>query len=174
MARKIDVYRRRSDGAYSLEKAELENSWAPYFLRLHGRNPGLLSLRHSPIGIREAPVVVDNWDEYVASVGAPAPVRVSDAMVPIFSSSGRRFVITDLGCTFPHTFKFWSESDVDTDMMMLEAIRDQTAKARASQKALGGGIGLMTNWVAMVGIGLLVLVFIGIVMTVFLSNQVGT
>jgi hypothetical protein len=174
MARKIDVYRRRSDGAYSLEKGELENSWAPYFLRLHGRKRGIFSLRHSPIGIREQPVVVDNWDGYVASVAAPEPLRLADATIPVFSRAGRRFVITDLGSSFPHTYEPWSESDIETDMSLLEAIRDQTAKARASEKALGTNISFLTNWVAMGGIGLLVLVFIGIVLTVFVSQRAGS
>jgi hypothetical protein len=173
MGRKIDVYRRRSDGAYTVEKGALENSWAPFFLRLHGRRRGLFSLRHSPIGVRERPVVVDTWEDYLASVADPEPMQTATVTVPVFSGVGRRFLITDLGCTFPHTYEQWSKGDVETDMQLLEAIRDQTAKARASERALGNSLGFMTNWVAVGGIGILVLVFVAIVLTVFLGNRVG-
>ena len=156
-----------------MERAQLENSWSPYFLRIHGRRRGIFSLRHSPIGVRQPPTVVDSWEEYEASVADPGPLRQTDAKIPVLSSAGRRFMLTDVGYAFPHAFERWSPEDITTDMGVLEAVRDQTAKARASERALGNSIGFLTNWVAMGGIAVLVLVFVVIVLTVFLSDRVG-
>ena len=162
MAKKIDVFRRRSDGAYTVTKLPLELSWAPFFVRDH-RHREIYSLRHSPIGRKESAIVVDDWDGYVNSVADPTKV------VP----NGRALMMVDQGRFFPHTFEEWSAEDKKTDYSLIIAIRDQTAKARASARHLGNSVGLLTNWVAIGGIAVLVLVFVAIVLTVFLGGRVG-
>ena len=161
MAKKIDVYRRRSDGAYTITKLPLELSWAPFFIRDH-RHREIYSLRHSPIGRKEPPIVVDHWEDYVNSVAAPPKVL----------PTGRALMMVDQGRFFPHTFEGWSADDKQTDYGLIIAIRDQTAKARASVKHLGNRFAPTANWVVIGGIGVLVLVFVAIVLTVFLGSQV--
>ncbi len=162
MSKKISVYRRRSDGAYTITKLQLEPSWAPFFVKDH-RNREIYSLRHSPIGRKERPVVVDSWDEYVNSVADPPKVVPRE----------KPLMIVDMGRFFPHTFEQWSAEDKESDYGLIIAIRDQTAKARASARHLGDSVGLMTNWVAIGGIGVVVLVFVVIVLTVFLGDRLG-